>query len=123
VSFSRDGKLLASASWDRTVKVWDTANWTLLHDLEDPTGGVQCVAFGRNNGRLAWGSTDGTVKVWDGPGTETQVLRGHTSWIQAVAFSPDGQWIASASLDGTVKVWNAPPEPKAPKLEAAAPGN
>ena len=77
-----------------------------------PPAAVQCVAFGRDGRRLAWGSTDGTVKVWDGPGTETHVLRGHTSWVQAVAFSPDGKWIASASLDGTVKIWQAPPEPE-----------
>jgi WD40 repeat protein/serine/threonine protein kinase len=115
VVFSRDGKLLASASWDRTVKVWDTATWKLLHDLHDsPGAAAQCVAFGRDSRRLAWGSTDGTVKVWDGPRTETQVLRGHTSWVQAVAFSPDGKWIASASLDGTVKIWPAPPVPEAP---------
>jgi WD40 repeat protein len=112
VAFSRDGELLASGSWDRTIKVWATRTWRLVHDRSDSTGAVQCVAFGRDRRRLAWGSTDSTVKVWDGPGTETHVLRGHTSWVQAVAFSPDGKWIASASLDGTVKIWQAPPEPK-----------
>jgi WD40 repeat protein len=80
------------------------------------------VAFGRDRRRLAWGSTDSTVKVWDGPGTEPQILRGHTSWVQAVAFSDDGKWIASASLDGTVKVWKAPPEPGAPASSAGDQG-
>ena len=95
------------------MKVWDARTWKLLHNLHDPTGAVQCVTFGRDRRRLAWGSTDSTVKVWDGPGMETHVLRGHTSWVKGLAFSPDGKWIASASLDGTVKVWKAPPEPPA----------
>ena len=67
--------------------------------------------------RLAWGSTDSTVKVWDGLGTQTHVLRGHTSWVQGVAFSADGKWLASGSLDGTVKIWPAPLESAAPAAE------
>jgi eukaryotic-like serine/threonine-protein kinase len=117
VAFSRDGELLASGSADRIVKVWDARTWKLLHNLHDATGAVQCVTFGRDRRRLAWGSSDSTVKVWDGPGTETHVLRGHTSWVKGLAFSPDGKRIASASLDGTVKIWQAPPEP-----EASVPG-
>jgi len=109
VAFSKGGELLASANWDRTIKVWDTQTWNLVHDVSDATGAPQCVAFGNDRRRIAWGSTDSTIKVWDGPGTETHVLRGHTSWVQAVDFSPDGKWIASASLDGTAKIWRAPP--------------
>ena len=114
VAFSRDGKLLASASWDRTVKVWDTATWKLLHDLHDsPGAAAQCVAFGRDSRTAGLGQHRWHRQGLGRARTETHVLRGHTSWVQAVAFSPDGKWIASASLDGTVKIWQAPPEPEA----------
>jgi WD40 repeat protein len=125
VALSRDGELLASAGWDRTIKVWDARTGNFVHELPDASGAVQCVAFGQGR-RLAWGSTDGTVKISDGPGTQTHVLRGHTSWVQGVAFSPDSpnsQWIASASLDGTVKIWKAPPELKSEPAEARDQGN
>jgi WD40 repeat protein len=107
VGFSRDGTMLASASWDHTIKIWSSATWEIEEGLHDPTGGVLCVAFGPGN-RLVWGSTDSTVKIWDGPGAELKVLHGHTSWVQAVSVSADGESIASASLDGTVKIWHAP---------------
>jgi eukaryotic-like serine/threonine-protein kinase len=113
VAFNRDGKRLASASFGRSVKVWDTETWQVLHDLPQPSA-IQCVAFDPEGSRLVWGGNDGTVTVWDGPGTEPHVFRGHMSWVQAVKFSPDGEWIASASLDGTVKIWKAPPVAKAP---------
>ena len=91
VAFSRDGKLLASASWDRTVKVWDTRTGSSSTICTTPPT-VRSSAWPSDRTiALAWGSTDGTVKVWDGPGSEPQILRGHTSWVQAVAFSPEGR--------------------------------
>jgi WD40 repeat protein/serine/threonine protein kinase len=122
VAFDRDGRLLASGAWDRTVKVWVAQTGKVLHDLPDPTGGVNSVAFHPKDDRvLAWGSTDSTVKVWNRLTKEIRTLRGHTSWVESVAFSPDGDWIASASLDGTVKLWQVPPTVAASDRRPEAP--
>jgi WD40 repeat protein len=109
VTFSRDGRYLASGSWDRTIKVWDAKTGLLQDTVPDPTGGVLSVRFHPQDDRvLAWGATDSTIKVRNGTTKEIRTLCGHGSWVVSVAFSLDGQWIASGSLDGTIKVWRVP---------------
>ena len=108
MAFSPDGKRLASASRDETVKVWDAATGQETLTLKGHTGGVTSVAFSPDGKRLASASEDETVKVWDAAtGQETLTLKGHTGCVTSVAFSPDGKRLASASDDGTVKVWDA----------------
>jgi len=119
VAFRPDGQVLASASRDGTIKLWDSRTWQEMRVRRDPTGGVQSLAFSPDGRLLAWGSTDATVKVWDTGTEEIRSLRGHTSWVKWVAFSPDGERIASASLDGTVKLW---PVPFVPEGRARAAG-
>ena len=108
-AFSPDGKRLASASWDETVKVWDAGSGHELLTLMGHTGPVNSVAFSPDGKRLASASSDQTVKVWDaGSGHELLTVKGHTVEVSSVAFSPDGRRLASASWDKTVKIWDAP---------------
>jgi hypothetical protein len=104
--FSRDGQLVASASWDNTVRVWETATGRCRHELTGHTGIVGAVVFSRDGQLVASASDDSTVRVWEtATGTCRTVLMGHADDVNAVVFSRDGQLVASASWDNTVRVW------------------
>ncbi|KAF2182636.1 hypothetical protein K469DRAFT_669646 [Zopfia rhizophila CBS 207.26] len=108
VAFSPDGKVLASASVDKTVKLWDTGTGTALQTLEGHSDSVKAAAFSPDGKVLASASGDKTVRLWDaGTGATLQTLHGHSSWVESVAFSPDGKVLASASGDETVRLWDA----------------
>ena len=108
VAYSPDGTRVASASFDRTVKVWNTATMQETLTLKGHTDAVSKVAFSPDGQRLASASGDETVKVWDAAtGQESLTLKGHTTAVWSVAFSPDGMRLASGDFDGTVRVWDA----------------
>ncbi|THY40394.1 WD40 repeat-like protein [Aureobasidium pullulans] len=108
VVFSPDSKLVASASWDKTVRLWDAASGQVHSTLEGHSDAVTAVAFSPDGKLVASASDDMTVRLWDAASGQARgTLEGHSAWISAVAFSPDGKLVASASDDKTVRLWDA----------------
>jgi WD40 repeat protein len=107
VTFSRDGKWLASASLDGTAVLWDVASRKQIATLKGHQDGVIEVAFSPDGKMLASASLDHTVMLWDlASRKRIATLAGHKDGVYGVAFSPDRKVLASASLDHTVILWD-----------------
>jgi WD40 repeat protein len=97
---------LASAGFDRTIKVWDLATGQCLQTLRGHQNNVWSVLFDAKN-QLISSSYDHTIKVWDlESGRCIKTLEGHSAPVLGLALSGDNQHLASGSLDQTVKLWN-----------------
>jgi WD40 repeat protein len=107
-AFSPDGRLIVSASDDRTLKVWDAQSGQLLRSLDGHSNSVRGCAISPDGRLIVSASDDHTLKVWDAQsGQILRSLDGHSDSVRGCAFSPDGGLIVSASWDNTLKVWDA----------------
>ncbi|NEP01069.1 MAG: WD40 repeat domain-containing protein [Symploca sp. SIO2E9] len=104
-SFSPDGKLIATASGDKTAKLWSIEGKELL-TLQGHKNWVNSVSFSPDGKMIATASGDKTAKLWSIEGKELLTLQGHENRVNSVSFSPDGKMIATASGDKTAKLWS-----------------
>lgn len=107
VAFSRDGRLLASASDDQTVLLRATDSGEVVKTLGGHSDQLYAIRFSPDNRRLAASSQDRMVRVWDLLTGESVVWTGHTDVVVGVDWSPDGFLVASGSDDSTIRLWDA----------------
>lgn len=105
VAVSSDGQWIATASADKTVKLW-RFDGSFVKNLAFETDGVYNVTFSVDNQTIAASGLDGTVKLWKRDGTPLTAFKAHEDVVYRVALSPDQQQIATASRDGTIALWH-----------------
>ncbi|EXA28958.1 hypothetical protein FOVG_19473 [Fusarium oxysporum f. sp. pisi HDV247] len=105
---SPDSKKLASASYDKTVRIWNAETGECERVLEGHINVVNSVVFSHDSKKLASASSDKTIRIWNAETGECErVLEGHGGEVNSVVFSHDSKKVASASWDETVRIWNA----------------
>ena len=107
IAISPDGKILASGSLNKAIKLWHLDSGELIGTLWGHLDTVSSVAISPDGKILASGSLDKTIKLWDlDSGKLIDTLSGHLDTVSSVAISPDGKILASGSWDKTIKLWH-----------------
>ncbi|MFN6536089.1 MAG: protein kinase domain-containing protein [Nostoc sp. EkiNYC01] len=106
LALSNNGQILASASNDKTIKVWEVRTGREIRTLRGHSQSLNSLALSNDGQILASASNDKTIKLWKvTAGREIYTFTGHSEQVHCLAFSNNGQILASGSNDNTIKVW------------------
>ena len=105
LAFTSNGKMLASGSDDRTIRLWDTSTGTEMLNLSSEK--TQALAFSANRKMLASGSKDGTIHLWDiTTGKQLSPFKEQKGYCSILAFSIDNKMLANGTRNGTIYLWD-----------------
>lgn len=106
VAFSPDGKHIVSGGVDKTLRLWNREDGSVVMTFKGHRNFVNAAAFAPDGKTLASGGEEGAVKLWNvEDGSCLNTLKGHGDSVSSAAFFPDGKRLATGSTDGTVRVW------------------
>jgi WD40 repeat protein len=105
ISFSPDGKSLATADASGTIRLWNLSGQQ-INQFDGHRDGVMSISFSPDGQHIATAGRDGTARLWNLSGQQIAELKGHQGTVVWVRFSPDGQRLATTGADGTVRLWN-----------------
>ena len=106
VKFSPNGRVIASASFDKSIKLWESSTGTYIASLRGHVQVVYSIAWSADSRLLASGSADSTLKVWSMKTKKLcQDLPGHSDEVYVVDWSPDGLRVASGGKDKVLRLW------------------
>jgi len=106
VAISPDGKTIATASYDKLIKLWDAATGKEIRTLKDHIDAIYALAFTPDGKRLVSGASDRSIKVWNPEtGERLFTMSEPTDGVNSIAISPDGKRVAAAGQDKTIRVW------------------